>query len=294
MRGILVGALAVLLAGEAAAQPLPPGTHPLELAHGGRIRLVVIHRPPQPGPLPLVVMLHGAGDTARNAMTTYGWDRLGDRGGIAVATPQALRLRPDDPAGTDNPFLWNDGDPAMPGRPVDDVDFVAAVIATVAARTPVARGRVFLAGFGDGGAMAMRAGAVLAEHVRAVAAVAGIWWEPQRSIMPRVSLLLIAGGADPTMPWWGGDGRDPLGRPAGRPAVMASAEAWGRALGCPTAGAASRDMPPSLVVWWGCPDGAAVRLVTRRTLGHAWPVGVTPGRAMADEIWRFFAAAAER
>jgi polyhydroxybutyrate depolymerase len=311
MRCARLALLLALCAGPATAQSLPPGIHALQLEHGGRTRLVVIHRPRQDGPLPLVVMLHGAGDSARNVMTNYGWDRLGDRAGVAVIAPQGVPARPDarDNAAL-NPNVWNDGSGRFGAArlAIDDVAFIAAAIDLAAARLPVDPARVYLAGMSNGASMAFRAGAALPGRFAAVAAVASHFWDPPPRIAPPVSLLFIAGARDPLNLLGGGAGRNPWG--GGplemRPPMARSAEAWAAAVGCRAETEMDTELPPEFihfrppgVRWIGCPPGIAVVMITYEAMGHVWPgaardlprrlVGPPlPGVDATALIWDFF------
>lgn len=311
MREALVFVLVTLLGAQAEAQPLPPGgTYASEIAQGGRTRLVVIHRPRQDGPLPLVVMLHGAGDNARNVMSNYGWDRLSDGAGVAVLAPQGIPVRPDARASAAlNPNVWNDGSGRFGADrlAIDDVAFIAAAIDYAAARLPVDPARVYLAGMSNGAAMAFRAGAALPGRFAAVAAVASHFWDPPPRIAPPVSLLFIAGARDPLNLLGGGAGRNPWGGPSEiRPPMIRSAQAWAAAVGCRAETEPDSDLPPQLihypvpgVRWTGCPPGIAVVMVTYPAMGHVWPgaarglperlVGpALPGVDATALIWAFF------
>src|SRR5689334_659766 len=80
---MLAMALLLLAAVPAAAQqPAAPsleralerGTQEVRLTQDGVARTYVVHLPARPGPLPLVVMLHGAGGRARQTLENYRWD----------------------------------------------------------------------------------------------------------------------------------------------------------------------------------------------------------------------------
>ncbi len=116
---------------------MPAGAQEIRLRHGGHDRLYELRLPPARGPMPLVVMLHGAGGTARQVLEQTRWHELGAREGFAVAAPQALRVRPGGPASAAiNPTVWSDGS----GRgdrargPSDDIGFIEAVLDDAARR----------------------------------------------------------------------------------------------------------------------------------------------------------------
>jgi polyhydroxybutyrate depolymerase len=271
----------------AASQPPDAAIAALGLDHGGVRREAVMIRPARlETAAPLVIMLAGDGATARAVLAGSGWARQADQSGFVAVALEALPARPDRPAGRSNPRRWADGDPAHLPTANDDVGFVAAALEAVAARAAIDRQRVFLAGFSDGGAMAMRAGAALAGRVRAVGAVDAHWWTPVDRLAAPVSLVLLVGTADPLNPWAGGPVRDARGRLTQRPHFLDSAAAWARAVGCPRGPAASRGYPQEIFSWADCPAGSRVLMRTRSGLGHAWPADA------AAQIWRLFAESA--
>src|SRR3954464_8816369 len=91
------------------------------------------HVPPgHAGPLPAVVMLHGAGGTAAWTLAETGWASVANREGFLVVLPEATRPDPPlPPSFLQNPQVWNDGSAhGEPPRPnVDDVAFLAEVVA---------------------------------------------------------------------------------------------------------------------------------------------------------------------
>jgi len=131
-------------AAERLAAPVPvlgerltPGWH--TLGTGGE-RDGVVSVPAATGPLPLIVMLHGAGGTGRRAAQLLG-PGPGEAGCIVLA--------PDARAST-----WD----AVTGPFGPDVAFVSRALAHVVARCDVDPSRVALAGFSDGATYALALG----------------------------------------------------------------------------------------------------------------------------------------
>ena len=116
---------------------LAPGCH--TLGTGGE-RDGVVSVPAAAGPLPLIVMLHGAGGTGRRAA------RL-----IVPAADEAgcIVLAPDSRGAT-----WD----AITGPFGPDVAFVSRALAQIVARCEVDPSRVALAGFSDGATYALGLG----------------------------------------------------------------------------------------------------------------------------------------
>ncbi len=300
---ILAALLALLPAG-AAAQALRPGPGTVELRHGGFARVYATYVPGPPADArPLVLILHGAGGEARQTLENYRWDRAADRAGFVVAAPQGLPARPRSrPNLLLNPNVWNDGSDRFSAerRAIDDVAFLAAVLDDVARRVAIDRRRIYIAGMSNGASMTFHAASRMPERFAAAAAVSGHFWDPPSRIAPALSLLFIVGDSDPLNPIEGGMARNPWGRPSAKPPMIRSAEAWARAIGCSDGPGASRDLPPSLIVWAQCPDEARVTMRTVRGMGHVWPGAVRElperlvgprvrGMDATADIWAFFA-----
>jgi phospholipase/carboxylesterase len=122
-----------------ATPALPPGVSRLRLSAG---RDALIHLPAAPagGPVPLIVLLHGAGSAARDVIGLLA--RPVDELGVAV-------LAPDARAGT-----WD----AIRGGFGPDVAFIDHALAHVFARLRVDAARLALAGFSDGASYALSLG----------------------------------------------------------------------------------------------------------------------------------------
>jgi phospholipase/carboxylesterase len=122
------------------APPAPraaPGVQPLGLG-GERDGVLVL--PERAGPVPLILMLHGAGGTGRRAARLLG--PMAAELGCAV-------LAPDSREST-----WD----AVTGAFGPDVHFLERALAEAAARCEVAPGRVAAAGFSDGATYALALG----------------------------------------------------------------------------------------------------------------------------------------
>ncbi|MDO9712631.1 alpha/beta hydrolase [Paracraurococcus lichenis] len=114
--------------------PLPPGQYPLGLG-GGRDGLLRVPAAAAPGPLPLIVMLHGATGDAARALRR-----------IAPIADAALVVLPDS--------LGRSWDILDAGYG-PDVARIDAALARVFAAWPVDPRRVAIAGFSDGASYAL-------------------------------------------------------------------------------------------------------------------------------------------
>src|SRR5262245_1071881 len=146
----------------------PAGDHRVLLSQDGLDRSYVLHLPRSPGPLPLVMMIHGAGGSAEFAADETGWSSLADREGFAVVYPEGVPVRPPKaPKFLTNPQEWNDG--SGRGRQ-DDVGFLLEILDDL---DGIDTRRVYVAGFSNGAGIAFRLAAEHAGRVAALAPVAG-------------------------------------------------------------------------------------------------------------------------
>jgi polyhydroxybutyrate depolymerase len=268
------------------------------LRAGGLDRTYGVYRPAKlpAGPVPLVVVLHGAAGTGAQAEQSYGWDAEADRGGFVAAFPDGVGR------------TW-DASPDCCGKAaadhVDDVGFLEQLVATVSAGAPIDPRRVFLTGISNGALLAYRA-ACDSDTFAAIAPVSGTMINPCPHPHP-ISVLHIHGTADKTIPYNGGPGRRDNGG-TGRlpvkidgPAVPALIATWRAIDSCPAPSISASG--PATTSITRCPGGRAVELITIEGAGHQWPGAPGPGAAASrllhldppstalnatDTIWRFF------
>ncbi|HET7452938.1 MAG TPA: PHB depolymerase family esterase [Thermoanaerobaculia bacterium] len=292
--------LVALAAAAAAAEP----EREIRLRSGGIERTCLVHAPAKTParPMPLLLVLHGGGGTADGMikLTKGGFDTLADGRGFVVGYPQGVGKS------------WTDGRhdlrSAANREHVDDVGFIRDLITELAGRYPVDRRRVFVAGMSNGGMMAMRLACSLPE-VRGVAAVASSLSDDAAAKCPAtstVSVVEIAGTADPIVPYAGGEvkvlwmGR---GEVTGAPGT---AKSWAEKAGCRLV-PEEAELPARVsdgtsvrkIEYPGCATGARVVLFRVEGGGHAWPgglpylsermIGRTSGNLDAcSAIWEIF------
>jgi polyhydroxybutyrate depolymerase len=169
----------------------------------GREREYLSYLPPglKPGAA-LVIVLHGSGQTGEviRQRTGYGFDRLADERGFAVAYPDAFKKH------------WNDNrkavDFASRKQGVDDQAFIAQLVEQMAANAGIDPARVYLFGYSNGGHMAMRVAQERPQSVAGIAAVAANLATDDNCIaQPQnqpVRVLLVNGSVDPISPYNGG------------------------------------------------------------------------------------------
>ncbi len=255
--------------------------------------------------LPLVMDLHGYGESAQLHLQITRMAEFGARNGFVTVTPQGGGAVP----------AWNTALDSL------DVKFLATVLDDTEAHACIDRNRVFVIGLSNGAMMASTLGCVLAGRVAAIAAVAGVA-DPKGCAPSRpVPVLAIHGTADQFLPYNGGLGPAVTNLPApdrsgrtlgevgilagtkGSPAVPKVLSAWAAHNGCPAGSPAARHRAHDVTeLRWPCPPAAEVVLERIEGGGHSWPssqflqaaakiVGRTTFSIDANtEAWSFFQA----
>jgi polyhydroxybutyrate depolymerase len=225
----------------------------------------------------VVMLLHGAGGTAKLALANTGWAEVADREGLLLVYPEGTRRDPAaPPMFLQNPQAWNDGSgrghTARTG--VDDVGFLTALLDEVIGSRNVDPSRLYLAGFSNGASMTFRAGVALVGKIAAIGPVAGHCWVSPPASMTPLPALMIFGGLDPLNPVDGGEVKTPWGTVEYHPPVLESFDRWRAFNGCsgePTRTERVEGVQESCAS--GCATGADVRCLIVEDLGHHWPGG---------------------
>lgn len=278
----------------------------VDIKINGFRRTYRVHVPPgysDKAPLPLVVVLHGAFDTAKGIEQVSGFSRIADREGFVALYPNGMGILG---------FLqhWNAGHccgkAAADG--LDDVGFIAACIEDACRRLAIDRDRIFIAGFSNGGMLAYRFAAERGDMLAAAAPMAAsiggrasedvpLWRIPE-PVRP-LPLIVLHGLADDDVRFEGGVS---LHRGGTRTylSVDASVDFWVRRNGCDPR-PAGRELYGGRVLektWAGGRNGGDVTLLLIEGWGHVWPGGAFT-RALANDdplrefdaaetIWAFF------
>lgn len=271
----------------------------------GPARSFDVYVPPgiAPGtPVPLVVMLHGRGDSGYGMAALTRMNDLANGHGFVVAYPES---RGDS---------WNfyQGVPGVvPRDRVDDLTFLRRLVARIGLDVPLDRSRLYIAGFSNGGFMAERAACGVSDEFAAFAVVSAEMLPEMVfncDVTPTAPMLLMHGTDDTDVPWTG---------------IIREQQGQRRyaTLSAPQTGSywALRNVCPFLPQQKVYPDGSdgathVVRLTYQHCAfgrdvwfyviqggGHNWPGGpailpsavagtITTAINASDEIWGFFAA----
>jgi len=286
------------------AARLPPWDHLENVRLAGLDRHFIVHVPPTydgKRKLSVVIMLHGAGGTGRQAMEQTGWDRKADREEFIAVFPDGVAERPKlPPSFLLNPQTWNDGSGRHSSgkRNNQDVDFVAYIIETLETRYGGDSRRIFITGFSNGASMTFRLGVELSDRVAAIAPVAGHLFIHGHPLARSLPTLYVIGRDDPLELPAGGVLRI-AGEEFEQPPIDQNLRQWRDLDRCayePSSDARSEGV--ELITFDDC-GGAPVVEYFIDDMGHVWPGGINrlPTRLVGKEsdklnatdvIWNFF------
>jgi len=301
VRGLVLVIAATAVVTACGANPTPataglsPGEHEQTVNVDGRQRSFVVHVPPglpAGRRTPVVIVLHGGGGNARNAIEQTGMSEQADRSGF-------LAVYPDGTGRLDRSLLtWNSGTCcgyALDER-VDDVAFVATLIDHLEREYAGDPDRIFVTGMSNGAMLSYRLGCELADRIAAIAPVAGAMGIDCRPSAP-ISVVAFHGTADQHVRYQGGTPQIQADQhPRHDPPVADTISFWADHNHC--TGSTTQDVSSDTTRQvHSCPDGVEVTLYTINGGQHAWPGGQT-GQAGADQptstisatqlMWQFF------
>ena len=279
-----VVSLLVLAATAAFATPavaLPGGSGQgisatIATTYGGQVRtfnVYVAPRVPTQTPVPLLIVLHGLYLDPASAEASSGLDAVADSQDVAVVYPAGV-------GGS-----WNAGTCCGDSRAahVDDVGYLIHVIHLVQKLRPLDLTRVYVAGFSNGGMMALRAVCERPDVFAAAVAVSATLQTPCRGSKP-VSALLINGLRDTTIPYRGERYSRFLEVPV-TPVPLAVETLVARSR-CTANRALSRSQYTERL-YVGCAARTSVDAVVVPAMGHRWPTEAHDGVAGGAIAWGF-------
>lgn len=270
----------------------PAGEVKLNLIEvGGVSRSYIIHVPEdvRPGrPLPVLVMLHGAGGDGERARLASGFDDYADADNFIVVYPNGTQA-----ADIPGEFSWNAG--ACCGEPrrtkVDDVSFISAVLDEVATQHEVDQSRIYLAGFSNGGMLSYRLSCELGERFAGIAVVGGALNLSVCEAPSPMSVLIIHGTADHTVPYDGGESNERTAARFGQwenVSVADSAAFWRDRDECERRPVTTIEGPVTRDRYEGCMNDRMLEVVSITNGTHSWPRLDTQGFDASASILGFF------
>jgi len=290
-----------------------PGKNDLSISmvHDKLSRKFILHKPDsydKSAKLPLVIVLHGRGASARSMilLTRNGFNKLADKDGFMVIYPDGIGQN------------WNDGrmdeetDDRAHKENIDDVGFISELIDYMIRNYNTDQKRVYVTGISNGAIMSYRLACELSHKITAIAPVDGnipYLLLPDCKPSKPVSVLAINNSDDPLVPFDGGDiyghfHRVRLGKVL---SVDESIQFWVKVNKCSTIPfkAEEPDKDPGdgtrveKTHYGNGIDGSEVVLYKVEGGGHTWPggfqylpvwmIGKTSRDIDANEIiWAFF------
>ncbi|MFO7559093.1 MAG: PHB depolymerase family esterase [Desulfobacterales bacterium] len=242
-------------------------------------RSYLVHVPPSydmKNTLPLVVVVHGAFDTAKGMEKFSGFSDVADREGFVVMYPNGIGLFG---------FLqhWNAGHCCGKAADdgIDDIGFVAAAIEETCTRLNIDRDRVYMAGFSNGGMFTYRFAAERGDLLAAAAPLAGSIggkasedvpeWRPPDPVRA-LPMIIFHGLSDREVPYGGGISPN-RGGPRVYLSVVESIQFWIRNNGC-TPRPEKKNLLKDRIHFWqwkDCQTSSPVLLYAIENWGHDWP-----------------------
>lgn len=284
-----------------------PGRFVITTAAGGFSRTAQVHIPAgdkRQAPLPLVLVLHGAGGNGRVVLDHDRWAASAEQHNFLVVAPDGLPAIPGRAAAfRNNPSLWNSGqlNSRSPRAAIDDVAYIRLLLDDLRVRLPYDERRVYCCGHSNGGAMTFRLAAELSVKFAAIGTVAGCPASADLKPKQPMSTLCIFGTKDPLVPMEGGDVQLPWGV-RHSPPVLESVSRWAKFLGCETDPTAiSNSEGVEKLQYLSQSKGPTLTVLLVEGHGHQWPgsksflpellVGPVTAKVDATELlWEFFSS----
>ncbi|WP_217163388.1 PHB depolymerase family esterase [Streptomyces sp. AC512_CC834] len=268
--------------GTAASSPSPSPSPEVraQLRVDGRTRQYLLHRPAaaaaavaDDGPRPLVIAFHGRGADAEELREKTRLEKAAAARGMLVAFPEGLD------------HGWGAGTRATEQRPDADLDvrFTEELIRHLVRTERADPGRVYVAGFSNGGSMALRMAAERPGLLAGAASVSGQLPSGDAAVTPTgpVPVMVVYGADDPVRPLAGLPSPPPDPEEPILPTLSAreTAEAFAAVGGAGdpvTKGEKGYDRTVWRLKAAQDEPAATVQLLVADDAGHTWPGSTVP------------------
>jgi polyhydroxybutyrate depolymerase len=243
----------------------PATTHLVTINSGGHARQFIVYAPgaATTSPRPLVLVYHGATDTAAHTVSETDFEAVAQRDHEIVAFLQGY----DD--------TWNEGAGDTPAHAagINDVAFTSAVLHWIESHDAIDRRQIAASGISNGALLVELLGCRLAGELTLIAPVEG---ELPVSVSPSchpsrpVSVFEVHGTADMSIPYDGGH-FDGVGGGTTVLSAPASAARWAELDRCGSHSGSTTHGSSTDATYRGCSRAASVTLDTIHGGTHAWP-----------------------
>lgn len=238
--------------------------------------------------VPLIIALHGYGGNKDSVGRYFSLKRNVDARDFILVSPEGK-------TDTFGSKFWNATPECCDGfkSGVDDAGYLRGVIEEAMTRFRIDRGKIYIAGYSNGGFMAYRMACDSADYVTGIFVLAGGTYKDETLCQPAqpVQILHLHGTSDQTIRYNGGSAYPTAPQ---HPGALESVETWAAYNGCMPApvmlDATDVDAvtveTASVTGFQGCPSDGAVELWTLPEAPHNPGLPQTMGDYILD---RFFA-----
>lgn len=284
---ILIGLTAAVILRIFQARAAGLGDRSDTIEVGGRTRSYFVHVPPQydgKTAVPLVLVLHGATQSAASAERVSGMSAKADMENFLVAYPTGTSRLGFAPT-------WNAGNCCAYAQQnnVDDVGFFRALVNKLKNDYTIDAKRVYATGISNGGMMSYRLACELSDQVAAVAPVEGAQDVTCNPASP-VSVIIFHGTADRLVPFNGGTTPFQIGSRRSDTSVADTVAFWVKQDGCSATPQEGEVKEAHFYAYSGCRNGTGVALYAIQGGHHMCPgARLSHNNVPATDImWSFF------
>ncbi|MGA7934385.1 MAG: PHB depolymerase family esterase [Kovacikia sp.] len=250
----------------------------------GQHRTYYLHTPPsyQAGSaMPLVLAFHGSGEQGKDMATHSGLNQLADQEGFVVVYPDGIDKK------------WN----VSGSAPEDNVAFVHTLINHISQIRTIDHQRIYATGLSNGGILVQKLACEAPNEIAAFATVAAslpVQFKANCQTQTPISMLMINGTADTTVPWQGGTSPTVrIGRNLSIPPIPEVLNFWLQHNSCAPNATVQRLSGDRVQAthYSNCWAGSEVNLYALKGAGHIWPgggYGQSPYLDASKTIWNFF------